>query len=64
MDRTLGRVPLYLPLALALAVLAVFAVLLDNGALLAPFLGYASYAANYLHELFHDGRHLLAAPCH
>ncbi len=64
MDRTLGRAPLYLPLALALVALALFAVLFDNGALLAPFLGDASYAANYLHELFHDGRHLLAAPCH
>ncbi len=64
MDRTLGRAPLYLPLALALVALAFFAVLFDNGALLTPFFGDASYAANYLHELFHDGRHLLAAPCH
>jgi hypothetical protein len=47
-----------------LVALALFAVLFDNGALLAPFFGDASYAANYLHELFHDGRHLLAAPCH
>jgi hypothetical protein len=41
-----------------------FAVLFDNGALLAPLLGDLSYSANYMHELFHDGRHLLAAPCH
>jgi hypothetical protein len=47
-----------------LVALALFAVLFDNGVLLAPFFGDASYAANYLHELFHDGRHLLAAPCH
>jgi Probable cobalt transporter subunit (CbtB) len=64
LDRTLGRAPLYPPLALALVALALFAVLFDNGVLLAPFFGDASYAANYLHELFHDGRHLLAAPCH
>ena len=49
---------------LAFVALALFAVLFDNGTLLAPLLGDASYAANYLHELFHDGRHLLGAPCH
>ena len=64
MDRTLGRSLLTLPFVLALVLLAIFAVLFDNGALLAPFLGDVSYAANYLHELLHDGRHLLGAPCH
>ena len=64
MDRTLGNTHLTLPLVLAFVALAVFAVLFDNGTLLAPLLGDASYAANYLHELFHDGRHLLGAPCH
>ena len=47
-----------------MAAVAVFAVLFDNGAMLAPFIGDASYAANYMHELFHDGRHLLGTPCH
>ena len=64
MDRTLGNTHLTLPLVLAFVELALFAVLFDNGTLLAPLLGDASYAANYLHELFHDGRHLLGAPCH
>ena len=64
MDRTLGRSLLTLPFVLACVLLAIFAVLFDNGALLAPLLGDVSYAANYLHELFHDGRHLLGAPCH
>lgn len=64
MDRTIGRSLLTLPFVLAIVLLAIFAVLFDNGALLAPFLGDVSYAANYLHELFHDGRHLLGAPCH
>ena len=64
MDRTLGNTHLTLSLVLAFVALAVFAVLFDNGTLLAPLLGDASYAANYLHELFHDGRHLLGAPCH
>ena len=64
MDRTLERSLLTLPFVLAFVLLAIFAVLFDNGALLAPLLGDVSYAANYLHELFHDGRHLLGAPCH
>ena len=64
MDRTLDNTHLTLPLVLAFVALALFAVLFDNGTLLAPLLGDTSYAANYLHELFHDGRHLLGAPCH
>ena len=64
MNKTLGREHLTLPIALVFVSLAVFTVLFDNGALLAPFLGDVSYAANYMHELFHDGRHLLGAPCH
>jgi hypothetical protein len=27
-------------------------------------LGHAAGMANYLHEFAHDGRHLLAVPCH
>ena len=64
MDRTLGRSLLTLPFVLVFVLLAIFAVLFDNGALLAPLLGDVSYAANYWHELFRDGRHLLGAPCH
>jgi len=64
MYRALGGAPLALPLTLTFILLAVFAALFDNGALLAPLLGDVSYTANYLHELFHDGRHLLGAPCH
>ena len=64
MYRTSRRAYLPLPFVLALVLLAVFAVLFDNGALLAPLLGDASYAANYLHEFFHDGRHLLGVPGH
>ena len=40
------------------------AVLLDQGLLLTPLLGEAARDGNHLHELAHDGRHLLAAPCH
>jgi hypothetical protein len=62
MERVAGKASL--PIWLALIALALFAVLFDNGALLAPLLGEAAYAQNYLHELFHDGRHLLGTPCH
>lgn len=48
----------------ALILLTAFAVLFDNGALLTPFIGEAATANNYLHAFFHDGRHLLAVPCH
>ena len=51
-------------LAAVLAVLLMFAVLFDNGALLAPLVGESSYVQNYLHEFFHDARHLLGVPGH
>jgi hypothetical protein len=35
-----------------------------SGALLAPLFGQAAGAFDYLHEFAHDGRHLLAVPCH
>lgn len=50
--------------AVLLALLALYAVFFDQGALLSPALGKIAYSANYLHELAHDGRHLLGAPCH
>jgi hypothetical protein len=62
MDRVAGKATV--PLWLALIALTLFAVLFDNGALLAPLLGEAAEANNYLHELFHDGRHVLGTPCH
>ena len=51
-------------LALALLTAIVFAVGFDQGQLLRPLLGRAAATSNYLHELFHDGRHLLGFPCH
>ncbi len=62
MDRVAGKATV--PIWLALIALTLFAVLFDNGALLTPLLGEAAGNANYLHELFHDGRHLLGTPCH
>jgi putative cobalt transporter subunit CbtB len=48
----------------AVALFILYAVFLDQGALLSPALGELSRSANYVHEFAHDGRHLLAAPCH
>ncbi|WP_047865387.1 CbtB-domain containing protein [Rubrobacter aplysinae] len=48
----------------ALLVLMLFVLLSASGELLVPLLGSAAEASNYLHEFFHDGRHLLAVPCH
>ncbi|WP_113704081.1 CbtB domain-containing protein [Nonomuraea lactucae] len=45
----------WLPAVPVLLLLA-YLVLMDNGAV--------SQAGTYLHELLHDGRHLLGAPCH
>ena len=50
--------------AVVLALLALYAVFLDQGQLLSPVLGDVATTANYLHEFAHDGRHLLGAPCH
>ncbi len=61
---SLGDVPLWGWLTLALLVVALFLLLSSSGALLAPLFGQAGGAADYLHEFAHDGRHLLAVPCH
>ncbi|MBC9723841.1 CbtB-domain containing protein [Streptomyces sp. TRM68367] len=50
--------------AVILALVALDAVFLDQGALLSPVLGKVATSANYVHEFAHDGRHLLAGPCH
>lgn len=39
------------------ALVALYAVTLENGAVLAD-------GARFLHEAFHDGRHFLGVPCH
>ncbi|GAA3121807.1 CbtB-domain containing protein [Streptomyces rectiviolaceus] len=43
--------------AVIIALIALYAVFIDNGALI-------SATGSYLHEFAHDGRHLLGAPCH
>ncbi len=51
-------------IAVIVALITLYAVFLDQGTLLSPMLGKVATTANYLHELAHDGRHLLGAPCH
>ncbi|MGP3961162.1 CbtB domain-containing protein [Nonomuraea sp. 3N208] len=43
-------------LAVPVLLLIAYLVLMDNGAI--------SQTGAYLHELMHDGRHLLGVPCH
>lgn len=43
-------------LAVPVLLLVAYLVLMDNGAV--------SQAGALLHELMHDGRHLLGVPCH
>jgi hypothetical protein len=50
--------------ALIVALIALYAVLFDQGQLLTPAMGKVAQTANYIHEFAHDGRHLLGAPCH
>jgi hypothetical protein len=50
-------VPAWAWLFVALAAIAVYAVTMDNGLLLAG-------SAETAHELFHDARHIIGAPCH
>ena len=61
---SLGEVPLWSWMTTALLLAMLFVLLLASGELLVPFLGQAAGVANYLHEFAHDGRHLLAVPCH
>ncbi|MEE1937918.1 CbtB-domain containing protein [Streptomyces sp. TRM 70361] len=43
--------------AVVVALIALYAVFVDNGQLV-------SATGSYLHEFAHDGRHLFGAPCH
>lgn len=61
---SLGEMPLW-SWASALLLLATLLILLfASGELLAPLLGQAAEVTKYAHEFAHDGRHLLAVPCH
>ncbi|MCA1730690.1 MAG: CbtB-domain containing protein [Actinobacteria bacterium] len=66
-ENTTGQqstIPAWSPFVLALLLLALFILLSASGDLLAPLFGQSVDVFNYLHEFAHDGRHLLAVPCH
>ena len=52
------RVPAWAWAVAAIAVFAIYMLLQENGTLL------SAGAANWLHEVTHDGRHALGVPCH
>ena len=52
--------PLWAWPVLALTLAMLYAVTFDSGFVSARVAG----SGMYLHELFHDGRHLLGVPCH
>jgi hypothetical protein len=41
-----------------------YVTMLDQGQLLGVLIGSAAANQNYLHEFFHDGRHIGGVPCH
>jgi hypothetical protein len=61
---SLGEIPLWSWVAVALLLAMLFVLLSASGDLLVPLLGQTAGVADYLHEFAHDGRHLLAVPCH
>jgi hypothetical protein len=50
-------IPAWAWLVAAFALMALYALTMENGATLKA-------GASVLHELFHDGRHMLGVPCH
>ena len=60
---TSTSVPAVSPRLLAIALLVV-GLLLLVGYLVAFDQGAVSRSGMYLHEVMHDGRHLLGVPCH
>ena len=50
--------------ALVLALLVLYGVVFDQGALASPVTHAMAGKGGVLHEFFHDGRHLLGVPCH
>lgn len=61
---SLTELPLWSWLMALLLLAVLFASLSASGALLVPLVGEMAGATDYMHELAHDGRHLLAVPCH
>ena len=58
---SLRQVPLWAWFLLALLIASVYSVGFDRGLITKAL---HSVPSMYLHEFFHDGRHLLGFPCH
>ena len=50
-------------LSLTAGAILFYLVMLDHGQVINLVIG-SGVTGNYLHELFHDGRHFGGAPCH
>ncbi len=49
---------------IGLGMTLLFLAFFEQGQIMSLFIGSAAYQNNYLHEFFHDGRHVFALPCH
>jgi hypothetical protein len=58
------HVPAWAWLVVIVLALVVYSVGYDQGGLLEVVFHRLSWTNNYLHELFHDARHMLGFPCH
>jgi len=47
-----------------LGVLGLYLMGIDQGMALGVFVGEVAMRYNWLHELFHDARHIMGFPCH
>ncbi len=59
----LGLAPRYWGI-LAVALVGLFLIGLDQGQTLSTFMGQTAYQQNLFHELFHDVRHAAGFVCH
>ena len=57
---TTQNVPVWAWMAMAASLATLYAVTFDNGLLSSA----VTNSGQFLHELFHDGRHLFGVPCH
>jgi hypothetical protein len=64
--RVLGleRRSLALPALLGLGVSLLYVLAMDQGQLLSVVQGAVAFQQNFIHELLHDGRHVMGIPCH
>jgi hypothetical protein len=57
---TAVKLPIWALLAMALALGLLYAISFDGGLLSSK----VATSSMFLHEFFHDGRHLFGVPCH